>query len=208
MPTISTQYCKRCNKTKNIELFKKKHRILKCCLPCRETATLQRRSKKCSHNREMGTCIPCGGSQMCSHGKRKSVCKDCGDGGGLCSHNIQRGNCRECGINECEHNNLRYRCKKCNDAMKLTIQVMWKGSKKSDRKNNKYNPDEFVDKEYIRGIIVECEDKCYYCLCELQYVEFQSNLATIERLDNNIGHNRGNCVIACRTCNISMVGQR
>ena len=42
----------------------------------------------------------------------------------------------------------------------------------------------------------------------LQYIEYNETLATIERLDNNIGHIKSNCVIACKDCNISGIGQK
>ena len=41
----------------------------------------------------------------------------------------------------------------------------------------------------------------------MQFIEFNSTLCTIEQLDNTIGHIKSNCVLACRTCNYSRVGQ-
>ena len=35
----------------------------------------------------------------------------------------------------------------------------------------------------------------------LQYTEYQDDLATIERLDNSIGHIKSNCVLCCLKCN-------
>jgi len=32
-------------------------------------------------------------------------------------------------------------------------------------------------------------------------VEYQDNLATVERIDNSIGHIKSNCVICCLKCN-------
>ena len=82
------------------------------------------------------------------------------------------------------------------------------GSKQNDKKYDRYDPVNFIDYCFVENLIDDCEDKCYYCRCELQYVEYTENLATIERLDNSIGHIKGNCVIACRSCNLSRVGDR
>lgn len=79
-------------------------------------------------------------------------------------------------------------------------------SKASDKLNNRYDQTNFIDYCFVENLIDDCKNKCFYCDCDLQYVEFLENLGTIERLDNSIGHIRGNCVIACRTCNYSRVG--
>jgi hypothetical protein len=79
---------------------------------------------------------------------------------------------------------------------------MIKGSKSSDNKNNRYDADRFIDKCFIEGLVEEYP-MCFYedCKVELQYIKYQDDLATIERLDNNIGHIKSNCVICCRKCN-------
>jgi len=53
--------------------------------------------------------------------------------------------------------------------------------------------------------MVEDYPNCCYCKCELQYVIFQSNLATIERTDDSLGHIKSNCVIACKSCNVRKI---
>ena len=42
-----------------------------------------------------------------------------------------------------------------------------------------------------------------YCKVNLQYTEYQDDLASIERLDNSIGHIKSNCVLCCLKCNKS-----
>ena len=42
----------------------------------------------------------------------------------------------------------------------------------------------------------------------MQLINYDNTLCTIERLDNSIGHTKANCVLACRKCNVSKVGQR
>ena len=57
---------------------------------------------------------------------------------------------------------------------------------------------------------VEDYKQCYYGDCKdadghgpvnLQYTEYQDDLATIERLDNSIDHIKSNCVLCCSKCN-------
>jgi hypothetical protein len=85
---------------------------------------------------------------------------------------------------------------------------MIKSSKQHDKNNDRYDQTNFIDYCFVENLIEDSEGKCFYCHCELQYQEFTENLATIERIDNSIGHIKGNCVIACRTCNYSRVGSR
>ena len=80
---------------------------------------------------------------------------------------------------------------------------MIEGSKATDKKFNIYDANNFIDKCFLEGLIEEYPN-CYYddCKVELQYVEYQDNLATIERLNNTIGHIKSNCVLCCLKCNL------
>jgi hypothetical protein len=104
--------------------------------------------------------------------------------------------------NKCEHGRRRGRCKECSDPVKITIESMIKHSKEKDKKYNRYDPVNFIDYCFAENLLDDYKH-CYYedCGCELQLIKFQDNLATIERLDNNIGHVKSNCVICCLKCN-------
>lgn len=71
-----------------------------------------------------------------------------------------------------------------------------------------YEESTFITVEHVYGLIQESNDQCYYCSCHLQFVNYAADMGTIERLDNSFGHIIGNCVIACRTCNLSKVGSK
>ena len=60
----------------------------------------------------------------------------------------------------------------------------------------------FVDTNFLRGLLEDYQH-CYYkdCKAKFEYIEFGHNLVTIERLNNNIGHIKTNCVLACLRCN-------
>jgi len=165
-------------------------------------------SEICIHEKRWSTCKICGGSEICIHEKRRSTCKKCG-GASICIHERQRSKCKDCGGSAiCEHERERSKCKICKDPIHLTILNWIKDSKKYDKNKNRYDEINYIDYDFCKDLVEESGKNCYYCDVELQYVHYNETLATIERLDNDIGHIKENCVIACRTCNIGRVGQR
>jgi len=156
----------------------------------------------CDHGIQRYCCKECGGGGICKHNKRRDQCKDCG-GSAICEHGIHRYCCKECGgLGICEHGKSKAQCKLCSDEIKVTITTMIHCSKVSDKKYDRYDADNFIDRCFVESLIEEYP-YCYYddCKVELQYVEYQNDLATIERLDNSIGHIKSNCVICCLGCN-------
>ena len=95
-------------------------------------------------------------------------------------------------------------CKECSDPIKVNIKQWIFNSRQYDKMNNIYDADRFIDKCFLKGLIEDYK-QCYYGDCEvnLQYTEYQNDLATIERLDNSIGHIKSNCVLCCMKCNKS-----
>jgi len=108
---------------------------------------------------------------------------------------------RDAGRDRCEHNLKRAYCKLCGDPIKVTIQQWLSSSKTPDIKHNRYDPENFIDKEFLYDLIDQSNNECVYCKVELQFVENNNTLASIERIDNTIGHTKNNCVIACLWCN-------
>jgi hypothetical protein len=85
---------------------------------------------------------------------------------------------------------------------------MIRSSVQKDKKRNHYDKANFIDYNHILNLIKQADDRCYYCSCKLQYINHSNNLGTIERLDNTIGHVKGNCAIACLRCNVKKVGDK
>jgi len=106
----------------------------------------------------------------------------------------------------CHHHRRKACCKLCSDPIDITIKHMIQGSKQTDIKYNRYDKLNFVNYNYLKKLILDSNNICCYCGCDLQYRHCISTLGTIERLNNSLGHNIGNCTIACRNCNISRVG--
>ena len=198
-------------------------RVLKCCQKCRDNSKKCRVKNQCEHgrqrsrckdcggvsicehNRQRSSCKDCDGSQICEHGRIRSQCKDCG-GVSICEHGRIRSRCKDCGgVSICEHNRERSRCKYCSDPIKVTINNWILTSRQSDKKKDRYDADHFIDKCFLKGLVEDYQN-CYYCTVELQYIEYKDDLSTIERIDNSLGHIKSNCVIACRKCNVSRIG--
>ena len=80
---------------------------------------------------------------------------------------------------------------------------MIRHSKATDKKYDRYDANNFIDMCFLNGLVEEYPN-CYWddCKVELQFSEYQDNLATIERLDNSIGHTKANCVLACLKFNV------
>lgn len=127
----------------------------------------------------------------CQHNKLKTRCIPC-KGSYICIHNKRKDECRNC------HHN----------AIHLLILKLIRHSRYADKAKNHYDENNFIDYEFVNFIIQQSYDLCFYCGKELQYIDNEHNLATIERLDNSIGHTKDNCVIACRTCNLGHMGSR
>jgi hypothetical protein len=79
------------------------------------------------------------------------------------------------------------------------------GYKSQDLEKSLYNENEFIVIKDVIKKLIQCENKCYYCSKKVQilyeYVR-ESNQWTLERLDNDFGHNTNNVVIACLSCNL------
>ena len=153
----------------------------------------------CPHNKIKSNCVEC---SPCPHNKIKSSCVECSP----CPHNKRKSNCVEC--NPCPHNKRKSECRKCCDALKLTIQRFIGSSKMTDKNKNMFDIVNFIDADFCHLLIQDSNNKCCYCECDLDLINYGSNLITIERINNSIGHIKSNVKIACYKCNISKIGSK
>lgn len=74
-----------------------------------------------------------------------------------------------------------------------------------DKMMNRYSKEDFISLNDVFEKIKLCENKCYYCtdnlLIHYQYSR-EPKQWTLERKNNNIQHNKDNCVISCLECNL------
>ncbi len=91
------------------------------------------------------------------------------------------------------------------DFFKKEIEKKRKGYYRQDIEK-KINDDRyFVTLDHIIELLVSSKLLCYYCKqeCCLVYKEVLNKKQwTLDRLDNNLGHNNENVVLACLECNI------
>lgn len=77
--------------------------------------------------------------------------------------------------------------------------------KAQDIKNKKYHEKEFVSFIDVVNLLIEKTLDCYYCQEKVSMLyEFvrESKQWTLDRIDNDYGHNKNNLFISCLTCNL------
>jgi hypothetical protein len=77
--------------------------------------------------------------------------------------------------------------------------------KNQDTKKQVYNGDYFIKYDEIMEKLVVSKLKCYYCRynCLLIYEKIREKKQwTLDRIDNDKGHNNDNVVICCLECNL------
>jgi len=77
--------------------------------------------------------------------------------------------------------------------------------KQQDLLKNKYNEPLFIDVDSIVKNLIESNMLCFYCRCQLLVLyEIARELTqwSVDRINNDEGHNKDNFVIACLNCNI------
>lgn len=89
--------------------------------------------------------------------------------------------------------------------VKEQIHSKIKGYRYQDILKGLLNETELVDDEYVIRLLHQCKLKCFYCHieCMILYPHVREPKQwTLERINNDLGHNRGNVQIACLECNL------
>jgi hypothetical protein len=77
--------------------------------------------------------------------------------------------------------------------------------KQQDIIKKRFNEELFTDFEEILDLLKSCEMKCHYCSHEV-YILYERvremKQWSLDRINNDIGHNKGNLVVACLDCNL------
>ena len=107
-------------------------------------------------------------------------------------------------INDILNNNLNY----TNEVSKIAIQEINKkiyGYKQQDILKKRYDGDNFLTFESVINKMIECELKCRYCTKEMNVLYDISREMiqwSVDRINNDLGHNIGNYHLACLECNL------
>jgi hypothetical protein len=79
------------------------------------------------------------------------------------------------------------------------------GYKAQDIQKGLFEPDKLVDLERIIELLIKCNLECFYCKNKVQilyeYVR-EPTQWTLDRIDNDYGHNKDNLEVACLQCNV------
>ena len=89
--------------------------------------------------------------------------------------------------------------------MMQQIQSKLNGYKSQDLAKELYKPNEIINLQSTIDLIIASQLKCYYCKEAIRVLYEhvrEPKQWTLERIDNNIGHNVGNVEIACLSCNL------
>jgi hypothetical protein len=89
--------------------------------------------------------------------------------------------------------------------MKSQIHAKIKGYKSQDVQKAVYDPDKFVSFDGVISKLRRCDLLCFYCRepCAIWYEQSRyPKQWSLERIDNDFGHNDDNVEIACLSCNI------
>ena len=92
-----------------------------------------------------------------------------------------------------------------NPAVEQQINRKISGYKQQDLKKGVYDDSQFINIGSVVNKMRETELKCYYCKVEMMILYETVREAkqwTVDRIDNDIGHNTGNYHLACLACNL------
>jgi hypothetical protein len=106
---------------------------------------------------------------------------------------------------EIEQTNKSKRGNKYNNLIVSHIKTKISSYKHQDMLKNIFLETDFVDFPYVIQLLHNCDLKCHYCACEIFLLyEFVREMKqwSLDRIDNDIGHNKNNLVIACLECNL------
>lgn len=77
--------------------------------------------------------------------------------------------------------------------------------KQQDILKSKFLKQDFVSFKEVIGLLNDSNMKCHYCACEtylLYEIVRENKQWSLDRINNDIGHNRNNLLIACLECNL------
>jgi len=69
-----------------------------------------------------------------------------------------------------------------------------------------FDPEKFIDLNTIIQNLYECNLNCYYCkekMAILYEIVREMKQWTVDRIDNDTGHNNDNIIMACLDCNLN-----
>jgi len=91
------------------------------------------------------------------------------------------------------------------DFIKTEMNKKLSNYKQQDIIRKLFDPDKFIDLFTISTKLYECNGQCYYCkekMIILYELVREMKQWTVDRINNDLGHNKDNIVLACLECNL------
>ena len=91
------------------------------------------------------------------------------------------------------------------ESIKKTIIKKVNGYKQQDKKKEIFDLNYFISIENVIEKIVVSKLKCYYCKEKMKIIYSDNREPTqwtLDRIDNDMGHNHDNVVMSCLQCNL------
>ena len=102
-------------------------------------------------------------------------------------------------------NNLNIEDKNASKLIIKQIEKKINSYKQQDIDKKVLNNEKFINLKCIIDKLIDTDLKCYYCKCEM-FILYEnvreSKQWTVDRINNDIGHNNDNFVLACLDCNL------
>jgi hypothetical protein len=79
------------------------------------------------------------------------------------------------------------------------------GYKQQDILKKNLDMEQFIDFDCVINKMMDCELKCRYCICEMSVlydISREMRQWSVDRIDNDKGHNKNNFHLACLECNL------
>ena len=104
------------------------------------------------------------------------------------------------------NNNKEYELSREKKILKQEIERKIQGYKQQDLLKKKYDENKFIDITNILQKLIDNNMQCYYCNCNvfiLYEIVRELTQWSVDRINNEEGHNKDNFVISCLNCNIT-----
>jgi len=105
-----------------------------------------------------------------------------------------------------DNNNKEYELSREKKILKQEIEKKIQSYKQQDLIKNKYDENKFIDFTSVLQKLINNNMQCYYCNCNVVILyEIVRELTqwSVDRINNEEGHNKDNFVISCLNCNIT-----
>jgi len=89
--------------------------------------------------------------------------------------------------------------------IKRNVEKKINSYKHQDIQKSRFSQEQFISYLELLGKLKECQLQCHYCneITHLYYdIVREIRQWTLDRIDNDLGHNRDNVVISCLGCNL------